>query len=105
MVKFLYFYKVDRGDFLDNELSDTVTLVDLDVVVGIQVDEDNFEFSSVVGIDEARRVDYRQPLLNGQTATGLDKAGIAIGQCDGYACGDQTAFEGLKDAIFVGTEV
>ena len=55
-----------------------VAVVDLDVVGGIQVDEDNLEFSSVVGVDEARRIDYRQALLDGQTASGLDEAGVAI---------------------------
>ena len=79
-----------------------VAFVDLDVVGGIQVDEDNLEFSSVVSVDEARRVDYRQALLDGQAAAGLDEAGVAIGQGDGQPRRDQTAFEGLQDAVFVG---
>ena len=79
-----------------------VAFVDLDVVGGIQVDEDNLEFSSVVGVDEARRVDYRQALLDGQAATGLNEAGVAIGQGDGQPRRDQAAFEGLQDAVLVG---
>ena len=71
-----------------------VAFVDLDIVGGIQVDEDNLEFSSVVGVNEARRVDYRQALLDGQAAAGLDEAGVAIGQGNGQPSRDQTAFEG-----------
>ena len=78
----MYFYEVDRGDFLDDELGNAVAFVDLDVVLGVEVDEDDFELSSVVGVDEARSVDYRQALLNGQAAAGLDEAGIAVGQGD-----------------------
>jgi len=82
-----------------------VAFVDLDVVGGIQVDEDNLEFSSVVGVDEARRIDYRQALLDGQAAAGLDEAGVAIGQGDGQPGRDQTAFEGLQDAVLVGAQI
>ena len=104
-IQFVYLYEVDRGDFLDDELGYAVAFIDLDVVGGIQVDEDNLEFSSVVGVDEARRVDYRQALLDGQAATGLDEAGVAIGQGDGQPGRDQTAFEGLQDAVLVGAQI
>ena len=73
--------------------------------VGSRFDEDDFEFSSVVGIDEARSVDYGQALLNGQAATGLDEAGVTVGQRDSQARGDQTAFEGLQNAILVGAQI
>ena len=79
-----------------------VAFIDLNVNGGIQVDEDNLEFSSVVGVDEARRVDYRQALLDGQAAAGLNEAGVAIGQGDGQPRRDQTAFEGLQDAVLMG---
>ena len=82
-----------------------VAFVDMDVVGGIQVDEDNLEFSSVVGVDEARRIDYRQALFDGETATGLDEAGVAIGQGDGQPSRDQTAFKGLQDAVLVGAQI
>lgn len=104
-IQFVYLYEVDRGDFLDDELGYAVAFVDLDVVGGIQVDEDNLEFSSVVGVDETRRIDYRQALLNGQAAAGLDKAGVAVGQGDGQPSRDQTAFEGLQDAVLVGAQI
>ncbi len=79
-----------------------VAFVDLDVVGGIQVDKDNLKLTSIVSINEARRVDYRQALLDGQAAAGLDEAGVAIGQGDGQPRRDQTAFEGLQDAVLVG---
>lgn len=104
-IQFVYLYEVDRGDFLDDELGYAVTFVDLDVVGGVQVDEDNLEFSSVVGVDEARRIDYRQALLDGQAAAGLDEAGVAIGQGDGQPSRDQTTFEGLQDAVLVGAQI
>lgn len=104
-IQFVYLYEVDRGDFLDDELGYAVAFVDLNVVGGIQVDEDNLEFSSVVGVDEARRIDYRQALLDGQAAAGLDKAGVAVGQGDGQPSRDQTAFEGLQDAVLVGAQI
>lgn len=104
-IQFVYFYEVDRGDFLDDELGYAVAFVDLDVVGGVQVDEDNLEFSSVVGVDEARRVNYRQALLDGQAAAGLDEAGVAIGQGDGQPSRDQTTFEGLQDAVLVGAQI
>ena len=90
---------------MDDELGYAVAFVDLDVVGGVQVDEDNLEFSSVVGVDEARRVDYRQALLDGQAAAGLDEAGVAIGQGDGQPSRDQTAIKGLQDAILVGAQI
>lgn len=104
-IQFVYLYEVNRGDFLDDELGYAVAFVDMDVVGGIQVDEDNLEFSSVVGVDEARRVNYRQALLDGQAAAGLDEAGVAIGQGDGQPSRDQTAFEGLQDAVLVGAQI
>lgn len=104
-IQFVYLYEVDRGDFLDDELGNAVAFVDLDVVGGVQVDEDNLEFSSVVGVDEARRVDYRQALFDGETATGLDEAGVAVGQGDGQPSRDQTAFEGLQNAVLVGAQI
>lgn len=104
-IQFVYLYEVNRGDFLDDELGYAVAFVDLDVVGGVQVDEDNLEFSSVVGVDEARRIDYRQTLFDGETATGLDEAGVAIGQGDGQPSRDQTAFEGLQDAVLVGAQI
>ena len=79
-----------------------VAFVDLDVVGGIQVDKDNLKLTSIVSINEARRVDYRQALLDGQAAAGLDEAGVAIGQGDGQPRRDQTAVEGLQDAVLVG---
>ena len=82
-----------------------VAFIDLNVNGGIQVDEDNLEFSSVVGVDEARRVDYRQALLDGQAAAGLNEAGLAIGQGDGQPRRDQTAFEGLQDAVLIGAQI
>ena len=104
-IQFVYLYEVDRGDFLDDELGYAVAFIDLDVVGGIQVDEDNLEFSSVVGVDEAWRVDYRQALLDGETAAGLDEAGVAIGQCDSQPSRDQTTFERLQDAVLVGAQI
>ena len=50
---------------MDDELSDAVAFVDLDIVGGIQVDEDDLKLASIVSIDETGRVDYRQALLNG----------------------------------------
>ena len=82
-----------------------VAFVDFDVVGGIQVDEDNLEFSSVVGVDEARRIDYRQALLDGQAAAGLDEAGVTVGQGDGQPSRDQTTFEGPQDAVLVGAQI
>ena len=58
-----------------------------------------------MGVDEARRVDYRQALLDGQAAAGLNEAGVAIGQGDGQPRRDQTAFEGLQDAVLVGAQI
>ena len=58
-----------------------------------------------MSVDEARRVDYRQALLNGQAAAGLDEAGVAVGQGDSEARGDQTTLKGLQKAILVGTQV
>ena len=58
-----------------------------------------------MGVDEAGRVDYRQALLDGQAAAGLDEAGVAIGQGDGQPSGDQTAFERLQDAVLIGAQV
>ena len=52
---------------MDDELSNAVAFVDLDVLLGVEVDEDDFELSSVVGVDETRSVDYGQTLLKGWT--------------------------------------
>lgn len=90
---------------MDDKLGDAVAFVDLDVVRGVQVDEDDFELSSVVGVDEARRVDYRQALLDGQAAAGLDEAGVAVRAGRWPASRDQTAFEGLQDAVLVGAQI
>ena len=90
---------------MDDELRDAVAFVDLDIVGGIQVDEDDLKLASIVGVDETGRVDYRQALLNGKAAAGLDKAGVTIGQGDGQASGDQTSLKGLEGTVFVGAEV
>ena len=84
-------------------MGNAVAFVDLDVVGGVQIDEDDFEFASVVGVNEAWGIDYRQALLDGQAAAGLDEAGVAVGQSDGQARGDQTALKGLQNAVLVRT--
>ena len=56
-----------------------------------------------MSVDEAWGIDYRQTLFNGQAAARLDEAGVAVGQSDGQARGDQTALKGLQNAVFVRT--
>ena len=90
---------------MDDELSDSVTLVDLDFIRWIQVDKDDFKLTSVVGVDEARSVDYRQTLLNSQATARLNEASVSIGQRDRKASRDQASLEGLKGTVLIGTEV
>ena len=58
---------------MDDELGDAVAFVDLDIVGGIQVDEDDLKLTSIVGVDETGRVDYRQALLNSRPLRGWTK--------------------------------
>ena len=90
---------------MDHELSDSVTLVDLDFIGWIQVDKDDFKLTSIVGVYKTGRVDYRQTLLNSQATARLNEASVSIGQRDRKASRDQASLEGLKGAVLIGTEV
>ena len=58
-----------------------------------------------MGVDEARRIDYRQALLDGETAAGLDEAGVAIGQGDGHPFERRLVSKGLQNAVLVGAQI
>ena len=71
---------------MDHKLGDSLALLNLDGVMGIQIYGDNLELSPVMGIDKARRVGHRETLLERHAAPGLDESRIALGNGDSQPC-------------------
>ncbi|EJW94171.1 hypothetical protein EVA_17724 [gut metagenome] len=61
-----------------------------------EVDEDNPDFTTIVGVDRSGGIEHANTFLEGQTGTGTDLGLIACGQGDGEAGGHQSALEGVK---------
>ena len=78
----------------DDELRDSLSVVDGLRLIA-EVDEDNADFSAVVGIDGSWRVEHGEPPFECQSASWPDLAFNTFGQGDVYSCGYECALEGL----------
>ena len=76
-------------DPLNDELCDALTAHDAKGVLGIGVDEQHLELAAIAGVDETRRVEARDPVLQGEPAAWLHEAGIPDGYCNGGAGGHE----------------
>jgi hypothetical protein len=77
------------GHGLHDQLGDAITAVDLVVVVGVGVDEEDLELVPVARVDEAGRVEAGDAVAQGQAAAGLHEPGVALGEGEGDPGRDQ----------------
>ena len=81
----------DRLDALHHQLSNPVAPSDFEVEVGIGVQEDYFQLTTVSAVDQTGRVDQRYAVAVGEAAAGQDEPGETLGQRDGDARRDRRA--------------
>src|SRR5262249_35095894 len=73
---------LDHRDGLHDELRDAVTSMDRELVLGIRVDEEHLELAPVERIDQTRRVEARDAVLQRKSGTGEHEAGVTRGERD-----------------------
>lgn len=71
-------HEVHVLDCLHDELSDSLTTSDLEVDGGIVIDQADLQLAAITRVDEARRVEACDAVLEREPAPGLHKAGIAL---------------------------
>ena len=90
----------------NDELCDTVAVGDCKGF-GREIDKNNTDFASIVGIDGAGRVEKGNAVFEGKARTRTHLCFVAIGQGDVKSCRDEGALHGLQGYIVVevGSEV
>ena len=76
---------------MDDELCDALAPLHQEILVGVGVDQQHLELAPVAGIDEPRRVETGHAVFERQAAARLDEAGIALGNRDRGARGNEGA--------------
>lgn len=79
------FTKDRRGHWLDNQLGDSVTSAERYRRDRVEVDQVYQDLAAVASVDGAWRVDQSHPVSSGQSRPRMDKARIAVWQCNGDA--------------------
>ena len=73
---------------------------DDELVFRVEVDQNGLDFTAVVAVDEARRIDDGDAMLDRKATARQDEARIALGDCHGNAARDGLALERLQHGIF-----
>src|SRR4051812_12261542 len=81
----------EHGDGRQHELGDPLAVVDLHGRIA-EVDEDDLELSTVVGVDCTWSVEDREPMAQGKSRARPDLALEPGGDRQGQSSGDQTPF-------------
>lgn len=69
------------------------------------VDHDDFDLTSIAGVDRSRRVDQPEPGSGREARPRVDERGIAVRQGDGHAGGQQGSLAGRKREVRGGHDV
>ena len=83
-----------HGD--DDELGDPHARLDHERLVPVGVVQDHTQLAPVAGVDEARRVDDRDPVLRGEARARRDQAGMPFRDRDRDARSDERALAGRR---------
>lgn len=89
LVEFINFNEGNDWHLLNNKLRDTLTALDMNRVVRIEIYSDDFKFTTIMRIDQAGCIRYRKALLERHATARLNKARIAIRKRDSQACRNQ----------------
>lgn len=89
LVEFIDLDKLDVFDRLDDQLRDSLTSDDLEILTGIGIDEQHLQLTPVARVDQAGGVQTGHTVFQRQTAAGLDESRKSRRNCDRHACGDQ----------------
>ena len=76
----------------DDHLGDALSVVHDEILLR-QVDEQHAHLTTIVGIDRPRGVEYRDTLLQGQSAAGSHLGLITCGQGDVQTCRDESPLQ------------
>ncbi len=90
----------------NHHLGNALAVVDDEVFLR-EIDEQDHNLATIIGIDSSRSVQHRNTVLQRQSATGTYLRLESCGECDVQSCGDETAFHGTKHDGFidVGTQI
>jgi len=70
-------------------LGDSFTAGDLESLVRVVIDQAHLELAPVARVDEAGGVEAGDTVLESESATGLDEAGVSLRKGDGDTRGNQ----------------
>ena len=105
-VEFVNFDPIDLTNSLQHQLGDPITTGDGVILVGIGVDQHDFQFTSVRAVDQARGVNHADPVTERQPRPRQDKSGPAERDCDRNASWDQcSATARWENSVLSGIEV
>jgi hypothetical protein len=89
--QFVHLDELDAGNWQDDELGDPHPRLDDERLAEVGVQQRDLQLAAVPGIDEARCVDDRDPVLGREAGARLDESGIAVGNRDREAGRDERA--------------
>ena len=105
IIEFIDFDELRRRNRHDDELSYAIARVHFKGLMRIEVNENDFQLSAVVAVDETWRVHDGYAMLCRKTRTRQDETSIAFRYRDCDAAGDHLALERLENRVFGGTQV
>lgn len=97
--------ELGMDEWNDDELRDTITNLELNRLVLIQVDQRHLDLASVPRVDGSGSVDDGQTGTDGKPRPGVDEPHMPIGDGDSNAGGDESALPRPKNDVFPTTQV
>lgn len=85
-----------------DHLSNTLTVVNHKILLG-KIDEDNTNLATVVSVDGTRGVEYGNPLLQSQAATGANLSLVTSRKRNTQTRGNKTTLERMEHDGFIDT--
>jgi len=97
--------KVDKLDALHQQLGDPVTALDDDRRRRVEIDQRDFDFATITGVDGAWTVDDRKPNARSQSGSWVHQPNHPVRDGDGDAGGHQRAVAGRQLDVLGAVEI
>ncbi len=90
----------------DNHLSDTLTVMDREWLMG-EIDQEDFHLPTIVSINGPRSIQHGDAMLQSQAGAWPYLCLIAFRQSNMQSCGDELSLQGLEDyrCLEIGTKI
>src|SRR4030067_3023842 len=98
--KIVNFFQCDTSNRGDDHLGNSVSITDGERFLA-EIDQEDTDLSSVIGIDRSRPIDDADSLLDGESASRADLAFKSLRNSDRNSRGDQLSLSG-DQGLFLG---